>query len=87
MTFLYPSATITIEIILCEVNEMEQIYTIVALVMGLDSILSFSIPMMAGIAMGTFNSICFVPSLWVWWQTKRGITVLKPAKKKAKTSV
>ena len=55
--------------------------------MGLDSILSFSIPMMAGIAMGTFNSICFVPSLWVWWQTKRGITVLKPAKKKAKTSV
>ena len=27
MTFLYPSATITIEIILCEVNEMEQIYT------------------------------------------------------------
>ena len=63
------------------------VVTIVALVMGLDSILSFSIPMMAGIAMGTFNSICFVPSLWVWWQTKRGITVLKPAKKKAKTSV
>lgn len=27
MTFLYPSATITIEIILCEVNEVEQIYT------------------------------------------------------------
>jgi ArsR family transcriptional regulator len=27
LTFLYPSATITIEIILCEVNEMEQIYT------------------------------------------------------------
>ena len=60
------------------------VVTIVALVMGLDSILSFSIPMMAGIAMGTFNSICFVPSLWVWWQTKRGITVLKPAKEKGK---
>lgn len=58
------------------------VVTIVALIMGLDSILSFSIPMMAGIAMGTFNSICFVPSLWVWWQTKRGITVLKPAKKR-----
>lgn len=27
LTFLYPSATITIEIILCEVNEVEQIYT------------------------------------------------------------
>ena len=59
------------------------IVTIVALVMGLDSILSFSVPMMAGIAMGTFNSICFVPSLWVWWQKKRGISVLKPPKKKA----
>lgn len=59
------------------------IVTIVSLVMGLDSILSFSVPMMVGIVMGTYNSICFVPSLWVWWQKKRGITVLKPVKKKA----
>ena len=33
------------------------VVTIVALAMGLDSILSFSVPMMFGIAMGTFNSI------------------------------
>ncbi len=63
------------------------VVTVVSLVMGLDSILSFSVPMMAGIAMGTFNSICFVPSLWVWWQNKRGISVLKPPKKKTKVSV
>lgn len=56
--------------------------TVVALVMGLDSIISFSVPMMVGIVIGTYNSLCFVPSLWVWWQKKRGITTLKPAKKK-----
>lgn len=60
------------------------VVTIVALVMGLDSILSFSVPMMVGIVVGTYNSICFVPSLWVWWQKKRGITALKPLPKKAK---
>lgn len=60
------------------------VVTIVSIVMGLTSILSFSIPMMIGIVMGTYNSICFVPSLWVWWQKKRGISVLQPVKKKAK---
>ena len=60
------------------------VVTIVALAMGLDSILSFSVPMMFGIAMGTFNSICFVPGLWVWWQKKRGVDALKPTKKAAK---
>ncbi len=60
------------------------VVTIVSLAMGLDSILSFAVPMMIGIVMGTFNSLCFVPSLWVWWQKKRGVNVLKPAKKKAK---
>ncbi len=62
------------------------IVTIVSLVMGLDSILSFSVPMMVGIAMGTYNSICFVPSLWVWWQKKRGISVLAPVKTKKKAN-
>ena len=60
------------------------VVAIVSLAMGLDSILSFSIPMMVGIAVGTYNSICFVPALWVWWQKKRGVNVLKPVKKKAK---
>lgn len=60
------------------------IVAVVSLVMGLDSILSFCCPMMVGIVMGTYNSLCFVPSLWVWWQKKRGITILAPLKKKNK---
>ncbi|MCD8218871.1 MAG: protein translocase subunit SecF [Ruminococcus sp.] len=63
------------------------IVSVVSAVMGLDSILSFSIPIMVGIVMGSYNSICFVPSLWVWWQKRRGITILKPAKKVAKLKV
>lgn len=60
------------------------VVAIVAAVMGLTSIQSFAIPMMIGIVMGTYNSLCFVPALWVWWQKKRGISVLKPVKKKAR---
>ncbi len=60
------------------------IVTIVSLVMGLESIRSFSIPIMFGIAMGSFNSICFVPCFWSWWQEKRGITTLRPKKKAVK---
>ena len=63
------------------------VVTIVALVSGLDSILSFSIPMMVGIVMGTYNSLCFVPALWVWWQKRRGITILQPVKKKKTVKV
>lgn len=60
------------------------IVSIVCAIMGVTTILSFTVPMLVGIVMGTFNSLCFVPSLWVWWQKKRGITALKPVKKKAK---
>ncbi len=58
------------------------VVTIVSLASGLDSIMSFSVPMMVGIVMGTYNSLCFVPALWVWWQKRRGITMLEPVKKK-----
>lgn len=62
------------------------VVSVVAMIMGLDSILSFSVSMGIGIIMGTYNSICFVPSLWVWWQKKRGIETLKPVKKKSKVA-
>ncbi len=58
------------------------VVTIVSLASGLDSIMSFSVPMMVGIVMGTYNSLCFVPALWVWWQKRRGITMLEPVNKK-----
>ncbi|MGN0630712.1 MAG: protein translocase subunit SecF [Ruminococcus sp.] len=56
--------------------------SIVASVMGVTSILSFSIPMVVGIIAGTFNSLCFVPTLWVFWQKKRGNTTVRFVKKK-----
>lgn len=58
------------------------IVSIVAGIMGLTSILSFSIPMSVGIVAGTFNSLCFVPTLWVLWQKKRGHGVVRYVKKK-----
>lgn len=58
------------------------IVSVVAGVMGLTSILSFSIPMAVGIIIGTFNSLCFVPTLWVIWQNKRGRTKVRATGKK-----
>ena len=60
--------------------------SVVAGVMGVTSILSFSIPMGIGIITGTFNSICFVPTIWVLWQKKRGNSVVRYVKKKKKTA-
>lgn len=57
---------------------------VVAAIMGLDSIQHFAIPMAVGIVVGTYHSICFVPSLWVWWQKKRGVETLKVIEKKKK---
>lgn len=57
---------------------------VVAAIMGLESIQHFAIPMAVGIVVGTYHSICFVPSLWVWWQKKRGIETLKVIEKKKK---
>ncbi|MGN0584792.1 MAG: protein translocase subunit SecF [Ruminococcus sp.] len=56
--------------------------SVVAGIMGVNSILSFSIPMAIGIIAGTFNSMCFVPTLWVFWQKKRGNTTVKYVKAK-----
>ena len=60
---------------------------VVSAIMGLDSIQHFAIPMAVGILGGTYHSICLVPSLWVWWQKRRGVETLKviPKKKKKAT--
>ncbi|MDE6021255.1 MAG: protein translocase subunit SecF [Ruminococcus sp.] len=60
--------------------------SIIAGIMGVTSILSFSIPMGIGIVAGTFNSLCFVPTLWVFWQKKRGNTKVHYVKSKKKTA-
>lgn len=46
------------------------IVTIVALVCNVSSILSFSIPMIFGMASGSYSSICLAPVLWVSWKNR-----------------
>lgn len=47
------------------------IVTVVALIYGVDSIISFSFPMMIGLISGTYSSICIAGPLWVWLEEKK----------------
>lgn len=46
------------------------IVSIVAAISNIDSILSFSIPMIAGMFIGSYSSLCIAPMLWVTWKTR-----------------
>ena len=54
------------------------VITIVVLVTGYDSLLTFSVPLMMGLISGTFSSLFVAPVTWSWWKNK--------ADKKAKNS-
>ncbi len=41
---------------------------VVALVAGVDSILSFAFPLVIGLVAGTYSSNCIAPTLWTMWQ-------------------
>jgi len=43
---------------------------VVALVNGLESIISFAYPMLVGMVAGLFSSVCLAPALWVSWKEK-----------------
>lgn len=47
------------------------IISVVASIYGVTSILSFSVPIIIGMIVGTYSSLCLAPSLWVSWQTKK----------------
>lgn len=47
------------------------IISITAAVFGVTSILSFSIPITIGMTVGTYSSICLVPTLWVAFQSRK----------------
>ncbi len=47
------------------------IVTIVSIVFGVNSIISFSFPMMIGLVSGTYSSICVAGPLWVWLESKK----------------
>ena len=46
------------------------IISIVATVMGLTSILSFSLPLCFGLISGTYSSVCLAPQLWIVWKQR-----------------
>lgn len=46
------------------------VVTIVALAFNVDSIISFSLPMVVGMLSGTYSTICIAGPLWVSWQKK-----------------
>ncbi len=43
----------------------------VALYFGLDSVISFALPMMIGVVSGCYSSICIAGPLWVKWQERK----------------
>ncbi|MEG2204402.1 MAG: protein translocase subunit SecF, partial [Oscillospiraceae bacterium] len=47
------------------------VVTLVALVFNVDSILSFSFPLIIGMVSGFYSSVCIAPNLWVIWQQKK----------------
>ena len=47
------------------------VVTIVAMVYGVNPIISFSFPMMIGLISGTYSTICIAGPLWVWLEEKK----------------
>ncbi len=41
---------------------------VVAMIMGVDSIISFALPMAVGLLVGTYSTICLAGPWWVMWQ-------------------
>ncbi len=52
------------------------VVSIVAYVCKVDSILSFSVPIVFGLVAGTYSSQCLASTLWVWWNERRGIKTI-----------
>ncbi len=48
------------------------VITIVAVIMGYTSLLTFSVPLMAGLISGTYSSLFVAPVTWSWWKSKKG---------------
>ena len=53
--------------------------TVVAIMRGVTSIISFSLPMTIGLVIGTYSSLCIAAPLWVWLEEHKGAKGEKPA--------
>lgn len=47
------------------------IVTIVVMISGYDSLLSFSVPLLFGLISGTYSSLFVAPVTWSWWMEKK----------------
>ena len=60
---------------------------VVSLLYGIDSIISFALPMMIGLISGSYSSLCIAPLLWVMWKNykdKKRLEKKNSAKKDSK---
>ena len=62
------------------------VVTIVAMVYGVQSILSFSLPMMVGLISGTYSTICIAGPLWVYLEERKSNKNNDGAKKQNKAA-
>lgn len=59
--------------------------TVVAVVLQMDAIVSFALPMLFGVISGFYSSLCLSSPLWAWWVERReakGPKIKKSKKKK-----
>ncbi len=47
------------------------VVSIVAVIFNVNSILSFSFPLIIGMISGTYSTICIAGPLWVWWEDRK----------------
>lgn len=47
------------------------VVAIVAVINNIDSIMSFTLPLIVGMVFGSYSSICIVPSIWHWWNNRK----------------
>lgn len=45
--------------------------TVVALVLRMDAIISFALPMLLGVLSGFYSSVCLSSPLWAWWMERK----------------
>ncbi len=53
--------------------------SVVCVLRGVTSILSFSIPLSIGMLVGFYSSLCLAGPLWIWWTGRKSKTITKEA--------
>jgi preprotein translocase SecF subunit len=53
------------------------VVTVVAMLFNVDSIFSFSFPLILGLISGTYSSVCLASPLWVRWQEHKAKKLAK----------